>query len=277
MTAELLQQQLQRAATALREVPNSLSLFTSSLPSGCTDKLESLESIAAHLASVCGLIEIREVARHFLHQLPLQRVPLNPLTGNLELVNYQGEEIPFSTARLLAFQSYLAITWSVCDSITTVLAPLVCSQHACNDRGNPPQLLTHFIKSDKNTAYYSSFLLAQSYGFPVGISYIIRNHFIHDGALFYGQDFFESQSISDKFRISQSGWKVLEDGLKKHGLIKTQTRALLLWPWHQDDLLQLLELCSDEMDEALEYLIDSSVASVLAQARYLLKRDANLS
>ncbi len=227
MTADLLQHQLQQAATALRELPSSLSPFASSLPVECIDKLESLESIAALLASVCGLVKGREVAWQVLCQLPLQQVPPSPLTGNLELVNYQGMEIPFSTARLLSFQSYLSVTWSVCDSITTALAPLVCNRSVCTDRGNPPQLLTHFIKSDKNTAYYGSFLLAKSYGFPVGISYVIRNHFIHDGALFYGQNFFESQNISDKFRISQTGWKVLEEGLKKHGLTETQTRVLL--------------------------------------------------
>lgn len=84
--------------------------------------------------------------------------------------------------------------------------------------------------------------------------------------------------MADKFDISQEGWDLLEEELtKKHNeLKKEQHRLTDSWPWHRHNLLNLLELCNDEIDEALSCLVGWSVGMATLQARYLLERDSSL-
>jgi hypothetical protein len=269
MTAEKLKQRLQDSATELRKIVNSLGLIASpSLPSACVSEIKKFDEMAHQLAATCDLIEPRENARKLLQQLPSVTDP------STDIVDYHGTKIPFSNARLLGFQGYLSMTWAICDSITTAIAPLICTGSTYLDRSNPPQLLTHFVKSTKNSAYYSSFFLHLGYGWAIGISYVIRNHFFHDGALHSGKDFFASKSVADEFDISPEGWDFLEKEMaEKHKLKDDQHRLSTPWPWHRNNLLNLLELCNDEIDEALICLVGWSVGMATLQARYLLERD----
>jgi len=269
MTAEKLTQRLHDSASELRQIGNSRGLITSiSLHLDCISELEKFDEIANNLTATCDLVAVREDARHLLHNLPLIA------NSSTNLVDYHGTKIPFSNARLLGFQGYLSMTWAICDSITTAISPLICTGTTCKDRTNPPQLLTHFLKSTKDSTYYSAYFLKLNYGWPIGVSYVIRNHFFHDGALWQGEDFFAGKRVEDKFEISQKGWTFLLDQMqKKHNLEINQHRLSDSWPWHQDNLLKLLELCNDEIDEALSCLVGWSVGMATLQARYLLERD----
>lgn len=269
MTAEKLKQRLQDSATDLRQIVSSLCLISSpSLPSECVNEIVKFDEMANQLAAICDLIEPREHARKLLQQLPLFT------DSSTDLVDYQGTKIPFSNARILGFQGYLSMTWAIGDSITIAISPLICSRAACKNLSNPPQLLTHFIKSDSHSNYYSSFFLSLGYGWAIGISYVIRNHFFHDGVLRSGKDFFVSKSVADGFDISPEGWAFLEQEMAdKHKIRNEQHRLSTPWPWHRNNLLNLLEVCNDEMDEALNCLVGWSVGMATLQARYLLERD----
>jgi hypothetical protein len=271
MTAEKLKRCLEESATELRQITNSLGLITSpSLHQNCMSELAKLEEMANNLTATCDLITPREQARQLLERLPLIT---NSITN---LVDYHGTKIPFSNARILGFQGYLAMTWAICDSITTAISPLICNEATCKNRTNPPQLLTHFIKSDTHSTYYSAYFLKLNYGWAIGVSYVIRNHFFHDGALWEGKNFFAGKTVAHEFKISQEGLDFLDkEMVQKHKLNKEQNRLglSLTWPWHQDNLLKLLELCNDEIDEALSCLVRWSVGMATLQARYLLERD----
>lgn len=269
MTAQKLKQQMQDSAIELRQIVTTLGLITSpSLPPTCISEIKKFDEMANQLAATCDLIESREHARKLLQQLP------SITDSSTDMVTYHGTKLPFSSARILGFQSYLSMTWAICDSITTAISPLACTGSTHLNRTNPPQLLTHFVKDDKHSAYYSSLFLNLGYGWAIGISYTIRNHFFHDGALCSGKDFFAGKSVANEFDISQQGWDFIEKQMAdKHKLKRDQHRLSTPWPWHRNNLLNLLELCNDEIDEALICLVGWSVGMAKLQAHYLLKRD----
>jgi hypothetical protein len=66
---------------------------------------------------------------------------------------------------------------------------------------------------------------------------------------------------------------ILREPSRRPYLDTNQHRLSDSWPWHRDNLLKLLELCSDEIDEALICLVGWSVGMATLQARYLLERD----
>jgi hypothetical protein len=274
MAADQLKQLLEDSATDLnRIVARFNSISPSSLHSDCQDKIKEFDLMGKQLNATCNLIEPREHARNSLYQLQLPSVT-DPDTG---MTSYCGITIPFSHARILLFQSYLSMTWAICDLITAAISPLVCTQGTCLNRANPPQLLTHFVKDDKYSVYYSSLFLKLNYGWAIGISYVIRNHFFHDGALSSGKDFFAGINVADGFDISRNGWNFLEkELLEKHKLKQDYHRlSTLIWPWYPNDLLKLLELCNQEIDEALIFLVSWSVGMATSQVESLLIRDSN--
>jgi hypothetical protein len=271
MTAEKLKQRLQQSASDLRLIVTTLSSISSpSIHTDCIDEIRKFETIANQLSSICDLLNPRENAHKLLQQLPLITDP------STDIVDYHGIKIPFSNARILGFQGYISMTWSICDSITTAIAPLICTESTCKDRSNPPQLLTHFIKESKYSSYYTAYFLKLNYGWAIGVSYVIRNHFFHDGAsLQNGKDFFVGISLADEFDISNEGWDFLEKEMaEKHNKLKNDHHRLVSsWPWHRNNLLNLLRLCNEEIDEALTCLVGWAVGMATLQARYLLERD----
>jgi hypothetical protein len=265
MTGEKLKQRLQQSASELRLIVSSLSSISSpSIHNDCIDKIRKFETMANQLSSICDLISSREQAHKLLKQLPSITDP------STDIIDYHGISIPFNNARILGFQSYLSMTWSLCDSITTAIAPLIFTESICKDRSNPPQLLTHFIKDSKCSSYYITYFLKVNYSWAIGISYVIRNHFVHDGALRNGKDFFVGISLADEFDISSEGWDFLEKQMaEKHRLKNDHHRLGSPWPWHRNNLLNLLEVCNEEIDEALCFIVGSSVGMATLQARYL--------
>jgi hypothetical protein len=223
--------------------------------------------MADKLRAIPDRIKSRECAKELLQKV----IPnTNPQTDK---VKYQDSEMPFSSARIIGFQSYLAMTWAVCDVITATIAPLLLNKTNSEDRKNFPNLLTTFAANKGPAPYHTTLFLSRGYGLPIAVSYIIRNHFVHDGALHFGEDFFEGNTSSHGFQISSSGWAFLEQQLKDKCIGFDQTRISDQWPWSQDNLLNLLNLCNQEIDEALVLLIGSSVGMAKLQARYLLERD----
>jgi len=271
MAADQLKQRLQDSATKLQNIVSSLSSISPiSLHSDCQDKIREFELMANQLDTTRDLIEPREHARYLLQQLLLVT------DVNTNIIDYCGTTIPFSNARLLLFQSYLSITWAVCDSITTAISPLICNKASSLDHSKPPNLVTHFVKEDSNIAYYSNLFLNRNYGWPVCVSYVIRNHFLHDGALSNGNDFFAGKRVVDRYDISNKGWDFLNNQMrnKYNKILNTYHRLdnSYVWPWHRNDLLKLLELCNQEIDEALIFLV-GSVDMVALQVDNLLGRD----
>lgn len=275
MTAETLTQRLQDSATELRTIVTGIEeikrIVSLSLCEKLQNEFKEFEIMANTLVSTCDLINAREYARQLLHNLP-------SITDPNDIVDYHGITIPFHAARLLGFQSYLSLTWAVCDSIIPAISLLLFDRATSKSQSNPPTLIDLIKKNINKTSHFNSVFIINGYGFPIVVSYIIRNHFVHDGASNCGRDFFAGRSRADEYQISlsdSSGWRFLESQIEdKYSSIKKEhTRLTDIWPWHQDNLLKLLELCNDEIDEALSCLVGWSVGMAKLQADYLLERD----
>ena len=66
---------------------------------------------------------------------------------------------------------------------------MVCPPNAGSNPVSPAQLVSHFVQIEKGKtpAAVVSKSVRHMFGWPLAISYAIRNHFVHDGAQFGGQ------------------------------------------------------------------------------------------
>ncbi|WP_204104044.1 MULTISPECIES: hypothetical protein [Spirulina sp. CCY15215] len=273
MTTEQLKNRIQNAVNDLRLSANALDSPSSiSLPTICQNRIREFQNIADRLDQIPPIIDAREYARQILQNL--RDSSSSDITS--DLVEFQGMQLPFSVARLLGFQSYLPITWSICDLVTKEIGKFVCISSDTWKTNKPAKLWEHFVRDNKASAFQSHFFLKESYGFPIGISYAIRNHFVHDAALYDGNSLFESESISNGFQISNTGKKYLQDKMQQYKINQNQIRGVNLshnWYDEHEDLLELLELCHRELDDALGCLIGWSVGTAKLQVKFLLERD----
>ena len=129
MISERLKKIINNSIQKLQEIVNTLDAFSSiSLSQKSQDEIKSFDDIAISLKAIITLIDAREYNLSVLQNLCSQIVQ----NSNPESIYYQGMEVPFKIARLLGFQSYLSITWAICDSVTKLIGNFVCSDNICN-------------------------------------------------------------------------------------------------------------------------------------------------
>ncbi len=113
-----------------------------------------------------------------------------------------------------------------------------------------------------------------AFGWPVAVSYALRNHFLHDGGRRSGASFFEGTTSASGFAINQKAWMDLEEVARAYGVQRDQTRPGLAWPTSpQDDLRVLLDVCETETDEALGVLVSSACHSTVAHLACMIGED----
>ena len=271
MAADQLKQRLQHSEVKLREIATGFSIDpNSSLHEDCKTEIKKFPSQADKLVEISNLIDTREYVRGLLHQLLLD------VDRSTNAVNFLGREIHFNHARLQFFLSYLSLTWAVCDSVTLIISPLVCNQSISLNQSKPLQL-SRLVEEENDSAYYNHLFLNRNYSWPICISYIIRNHFVHDGTILSnGKNFFAGSNVIDGYDISPDGWNFLNKQIKKFKHVKQDYHRIgssYDWLTPQNNLLQLLESCNDEIDEALSCLVTWSVGMLTLQIECLLKRD----
>jgi hypothetical protein len=206
---------------------------------------------------------------------------INTLTNftdrtNPENIIFHGLSIPFWHARLLAIQSYCSTAWAVYDSLSKIAGKLICVDSKAKQRKKPFKLQEDFL--DTAEGYLSSRMhthLKESYGWPIGFSYAIRNWLLHDANSKDGVNLFESRNITiTPYRISDEAWVKLEKQCRKdYHVQETQTRYPDPWPWHREELNELLKILHAEVDEAIGILICWAAESVKSQAKLLVSRD----
>lgn len=106
---------------------------------------------------------------------------------------------------------------------------------------------------------------------PIAISYIIRNHFTHEGGVADGTPFFESGLGSDGFLISDTGWRsILEKaGQKGYKVDDSMMRIADIDPSNTRRLDVVLENCHQELDDALGILAKTAGGMALMYATLL--------
>jgi hypothetical protein len=129
-------------------------------------------------------------------------------------------------------------------------------------------------KMRKTTAAAVFESVRQTFGWPIVLSYAIRNHFVHDGARSGGADFFEGPVAVAAFRISADGSDRVEKQADSYGVERAYQRAGPSWlSAPRDDLRVVLNACEREMDDALGALLGSACRSLLAHVGFLIGED----
>ena len=217
-----------------------------------------------------GMIHARAAARQMLTGLEAQADANDQVPFGIARIHFQH-------ARLIGVQAYLATNWALADRLTGMVGRVLCIKNSWNDPKHPPQLVQHFV-NDKTTKTSTAAMLfssvRQTFGWPISISYALRNHFVHDGGQLAGSDFFDGPSPIAKFKISEDGWAHIERTAATYGAEALHHRAGASWPTTpRDDLRVLLDACERETDDALGILVGSACRSLVAHIGCMLGAD----
>ncbi len=117
-------------------------------------------------------------------------------------------------------------------------------------------------------------MLRSTFGWPLAISYELRNLFTHCGGQVDGTDLFEGRHHSAAFRVSKEGWDRFMSRLARHQVKPDMHRRGLRWPAAPlDDLRPLLKECEADLDDALGMLVRSASHAIVANVLCLLGTD----
>jgi len=277
MNLPLLSGRLTKAYHHLNEIAKSARQHQSggTLNKSSYEFYEECGKWAKEVQDAKELIDVRQSALTMVKNLPNSLDSRNP-----QNVLFQGQSIPFYHARLLALQSYIATAWAIYDSVSKVAGRLVCVDSVAKNEGKSPKLPEDFLgdKDNKDKDKVGARMhkhLKDSYGWPIGFSYAIRNWLLHNGNASDGVELFSNRQVSPKpYEIADDAWIKLDTKCRdQYKTNDTQTRRNESWPWHQDELEKLLEILQEEVDDAVGILILWAAESIKSQATLLLIRD----
>jgi hypothetical protein len=217
---------------------------------------------------------------HWIRMLGTRAAARGMLTGlvsqadEMDMVPLGVGRVGFQHARCVGVQAYLATKWAIADRIAMMVGHVLCIRSQLNDPKNPPQLVTHFVREEntkKHTAAMAFYSMKHTFGWPIGISYALRNHFFHDGGELDGTDFFEGPSATSGFAISEVGWKRVEQRAAEYGVDSGHHRVGAGWPTTpRDDLRVVLDVCEREVDDALGILVGSACKALASHVAFIV-------
>lgn len=262
-----LRQRLDGAKATLGQVDVALGRKPGSLPTDVEKAFRSVVDCRSDIDHWITMVDARTAAWVLLDGLE-SRADAD------DLVPFGATRAKFVHVRLIGVQAYVATKWALADRITGMVGRVLCTPDAGFNRGSPAQLVSHFVQKDRKKttagALYES--LRCAFGWPVGISYAIRNHFLHDGGQTAGSDFFEASTSASAFRISDDGWSRIERTAQdKYVIDSTLHRSGAIWPVSpRDDLRAVLRVCERETDDALGVLLGSACNTLLGHVGLML-------
>ncbi len=257
---------LLQAKVVLKQVHALLAKHPALLPTDLGNSFRALSDYDAEIDHWIGMLDARAVARQFLDGLETradanQNVTLGALSAKYHHV------------RLIGVQAYETTNWSIADSITAMVGRVLCTRAAAFQ----PQLASHFVQKDRKTKTAAVVFdsVKEVFGWPVGISYAIRNHFVHRGGQVGSIDFFEGPLPASAFQISADGWDYIDRTARlEYEVDQSHHRAGASWPSNPtDDLRVLLAICEREMDDALGVLLGAACGSLLAHVGFMVGED----
>jgi len=265
--SKTLEERLQDAKAALGKVEGAIARHTGKMATEVETQFKAIAAFGADVEHWNQMLAARQTARALLNNLE-QHADQN------DDVPYGATKAKFQTVRLLGVQGYLAAQWALADRLVGLSGQILCPRNALQDPKNAPQLVSHFVGGkgpESRTAAIAFYSLRQSFGWPIAISYALRNHFLHDGA---GGDFFDGPNAASAFKISASGWRRIEDRVKEYNVNAAHSRLGSAWaPSAGDDLRKILDTCAPEIDEALGVLVGSACQIAMAHVAFMLGED----
>lgn len=152
------------------------------------EKIELVE----RLENVLPLFPVRDNADKGLVDISLcvQREDYNPTTAT---ITYGGVAVPIGIARLLAINTYLSAYWSLYDCLTNIIGRVLGPDSIRTShlgRMNP-KLVGTFLSDETQKGKEKPRLevlglrgiLMESFGNYIGLSYLLRNCYIHEGGM----------------------------------------------------------------------------------------------
>ena len=273
MNPQLLRESLEKSNTNLEEIGNWVSrTINSSLPEECFDFFRNFESHLSNLSAALQLLEVRSASFDIVQQIGngTLRDPENP-----ENLKYLNLSIPFWQARFLSIQSHIGTTWAMYEQISKVAGNLVCAENVVKNTIQPHKITDYLNKGEKIAGSNFPSFLKKSYGWPIGVSYAIRNWMIHDGETSYGIKFF-SDEIGSKAPFELTSEAISQIERKCHSDYKVdpdQSRRPEFWPHEATNLIGLIKICHEEIDEAASIYISWATSSVKELSKLIFRRD----
>jgi hypothetical protein len=264
-----LEQRLRDAKAELGNVGAALTRQAARLPSAVEQQLRELTTASADVEHWIGMIDARTAARRILDGLETQ------VDGD-DKVSHGAALVRFQHVRLIYVEAYLSIVWALADSLTGAFGRIVCTPEMGLNAAQPAQLVSHFMSKDRkkgvpNVVYES---MRQTFGWPVGLFYATRNHFLHDGGHVRTVNFFDGPTAASGFAVSAIGWTRVEERARGYGVDSTHHRLAPGWPvTPPTDLRLLLDDCERETDDALGILIGSACGALKAHVGFVISED----
>lgn len=269
-----LAQRIDDAERVLTEVDTALAK-DAALHSDITEALRQVTAHRSDMALWKGMIDARDAAMEYL-------VSADDEAGSSQdgLVAFGKNRIEFRHARLIGVEAYLSISWALADSITAVAGLVLCPAERGNNPARPAQLLSHFVNDSKGNDVGKSApdaiakSIRQSFGWPIVISYSIRNQFVHAGGQANGYSFFSEPPDQNRFQISNEAWDQIVKSAAACGLSKETYRDGPGWlDSPTDNLLVVLLQCECEIDSALGVLLGCACQALKSHVAFILDQD----
>jgi hypothetical protein len=265
-----LEQRLQDSLRKFDEMHLILNRKRGEVHADVENILRSFANLRDEIAGLIELVEVRRSASRFLNALETRADENDNIVLN-------GLSLKYHHVRFIGVQAYVSTAWAIADRITGMVGRILCTQETGSNASSLAKIPA-FIKRDiakKSTAALLVQSVRQTFGWPIGLSYAIRNHFLHDGAQWEGRDFFEGTAAAAAFRISDAGWKLIEKkAIDEYGVNDSCHRAGARWPVApKEDLRSMLQVIEQEMDDALGVLWGSAWNSLLGHLGFILGED----
>lgn len=267
-----LRERLQAGKDALDCVNVALDRHPGVLPQETEESFRAVVAQQPQIDYCLEILDVRGVARQFIDGLE-SRADSN------DCISMGAGDVRYRHARLLGVQAYVTITWALADKITGIVGQVLCVPKIGLNPACPAQLAQNIIKRDnaeKQTAALLFDSVRESFGWPIALSYAIRNLFAHDGGQHDSLEFFEGSSPLSGFQISDDGWKtIVQTAEKSCGRVdQSWHRVGTGWPSNpKDDFRVIMKVCEREMDDALGVLIGTACRSLLAHVGFMLGED----
>jgi hypothetical protein len=262
-----LDERLKDARTSLDKVEHVLLRHagTGRVSTQVSDQFSELVAFGADIDAWLALLDARTAARRLLTGLEDQ-------ADQDDLVPLGQVRVKYEHVRLIGVQAYLATSWALADRLVGMAGRVLCTPQAAFNATQPAQLVTTFLSTDRKknaaAAFYES--IRQTFGWPIAVSYALRNHFVHDGGQFGGIGFFDGTASTSGFVISGPGWRRIEERALSYGVGAEHLRLGAGWPTTPcDDLRALLDVCERETDDALGVLVGSACQTLLFHVGYI--------
>lgn len=245
------------------------------------DQLRRSLATASSIAHWRELLTARNAARELLTGLEdrIEQDDFVVVQFGTPRRSAQPMRIKYSHARLIAVEAYLSLTWSLADNVSSFVGRVLCSSDggAFNTQQSP-KLVSHFVNAKDSLRQSTAGLvfdsIRQTFGWPIAVSYALRNHFIHDGGQQHELVFFAGSSSGDRFRILADGWRHVRNRALSYEVVPDNMRKSANWPaTPEDDLRVVLDVCERELDEAMGVLVGSACAAISTHLVFLTGND----